>query len=286
LAIKHHDFDTARTLLDGKLEQFLVGGEGLEDRATALSYALKIILNSVYGYTSAKFSNPFRDIRNKDNIVAKRGALFMIDLKHAVQERGFSVVHIKTDSIKIPNATAEIIKFIIDYGNQYGYEFECEDTYDKFCLVNDAVYVAKTNGEWVTVGAQFAHPYVYKTLFSHEAVALEDLYETRSVTQGAMYLDFESDRAMALHPGMVFIGRTGRFVPVSEDVGGVLWRIKDGKQYAVTRTKGYFWVEAEKIQEFGLEEKIDMSYYHKLVDDAFEVIQSFGSYADFIDERS
>ena len=43
--------------------------------------ALKI--NSVYGLTSASFNNAFRDPRNKDNIVAKRGALFMINLKHA-----------------------------------------------------------------------------------------------------------------------------------------------------------------------------------------------------------
>ena len=44
----------------------------------------------------------FRDNRNKDNIVAKRGALFMIDLKTCVQDRGFTVAHIKTDSIKDP----------------------------------------------------------------------------------------------------------------------------------------------------------------------------------------
>ena len=55
-----------------------------------LAYALKIAINIVYGLTSAKFDNPFRDIRNKDNIVAKRGALFMIELKHALQERGLS----------------------------------------------------------------------------------------------------------------------------------------------------------------------------------------------------
>ena len=31
-------------------------------------------LNSMYGLTSARFSNPFKDPRNVDNIVAKRGA--------------------------------------------------------------------------------------------------------------------------------------------------------------------------------------------------------------------
>ena len=44
----------------------------------------------------------------------------MIDLKHAVQEKGFTVAHIKTDSIKIPNATDEIINFVVDFGKKYG----------------------------------------------------------------------------------------------------------------------------------------------------------------------
>ena len=87
----------------------------------------------MYGLTSARFPNMFKDNRNKDNIVAKRGALFMIDLKHAVQDEGFQVVHIKTDSIKIPGATPELIRFICELGEEYGYVFEHETTYEKFC---------------------------------------------------------------------------------------------------------------------------------------------------------
>ena len=87
-----------------------------ESSADALAQALKIAINSVYGLTSANFENPFRDTRNKDNIVAKRGALFMVNLKHEVQKQGFTVAHIKTDSIKIPDATPEIIQFVMDYG--------------------------------------------------------------------------------------------------------------------------------------------------------------------------
>ena len=108
LAIKHKDFDAARQMLGGALEPYLES----EDQAKDLSYALKIVINSVYGLTSAKFDCKFKDPRNVDNIVAKRGALFMIDLKHEVQERGYTVAHIKTDSIKIPNADKEIIKFV------------------------------------------------------------------------------------------------------------------------------------------------------------------------------
>lgn len=197
--IKHKDFEAAKKLFGGKLAPYLDDPA----QAKALSQALKIAINSVYGLTSAKFDNPFRDIRNIDNIVAKRGALFMINLKHEVQRRGFTVAHIKTDSIKIPDATSEILEFVEAYGRLYGYTFEHEATYDRMCLVNDAVYIAKyndgpheyefTNGlkgksEWTATGAQFIEPYVFKSLFSHEPIRFSDLTITNSCTT-ALYLD-------------------------------------------------------------------------------------------------
>lgn len=185
--IKHKDFDKARHMLDGKLAPYL------NDESTAkdLAQALKIAINSVYGLTSARFPNPFKDPRNDDNIVAKRGALFMINLKHEVQNRGFTVVHVKTDSIKIADATPEIIQFVMDYGKLYGYDFEHEATYDRICLVNDAVYIAKdaSDGHWTATGTQFQVPYVFKTLFSREEITFDDLCETKSTRVGALYLD-------------------------------------------------------------------------------------------------
>lgn len=186
---KHKEFDKARKMLNGALAKYLTD----ESAADALAQALKIAINSVYGLTSASFENPFHDNRNKDNIVAKRGALFMINLKHEVQKRGFVVAHIKTDSIKIPDATPEIIQFVMDYGKMYGYIFEHEATYDRMCLVNNAVYIAKYKdgkhaGEWTATGTQFQIPYVFKKLFSHEEITFEDMCETKSVT-GALYLD-------------------------------------------------------------------------------------------------
>ena len=189
IAIKHKDFDTAKKMLNGALAKYLDD----EQMAKDLAQALKIAINSVYGLTSAKFDNPMRDPRNKDNIVAKRGALFMINLKHEVQKRGFTVAHIKTDSIKIPDATPEIIKFVSDYGAMYGYTFEHEATYDRMCLVNDAVYIAKySDGEWTATGTQFAVPYVYKTLFTREPIEFEDMCEAKSVTS-ALYLDMNEE---------------------------------------------------------------------------------------------
>jgi hypothetical protein len=117
----------------------------------------------------------------------------MINLMYEVQARGFTVAHIKTDSIKIPNATSEIIQCVMDYGKEFGYTFEHEATYDRMCLVNDAVYIAKYKdgkhaGEWTATGTQFQVPYVFKTLFSREPIEFDDMCETKSVTS-ALYLD-------------------------------------------------------------------------------------------------
>ena len=189
IAIKHKDYDAARKLFGGKLAPYL------DDESTAkdLAQALKIAINSVYGLTSASFDNPFRDIRNKNNIVALRGALFMRTLQDEVQKRGFTVAHIKTDSIKIPDATPEIIQFVMDFGKQYGYTFEHEATYERMCLVNDAVYIAKyKDGDWTATGTQFQVPYVFKKLFSKEPIEFDDMCETKSVTT-ALYLDMNEN---------------------------------------------------------------------------------------------
>ena len=195
VAIKHENYDMARTLFDGKLAKYLDDPK----YAGAISGALKIAINSVYGLTSASFDNKFRDKRNKDNIVAKRGALMMTDLRYAVEEQGYHVVHIKTDSIKVEHADDKIIKFIRRFGEAYGYTFETEARYSKFCLVNDAVYIAKESGgkhdgKWTATGTQFQVPYVFKTLFSKEPILFEDLCETKSIKEGtAMFLDMNEN---------------------------------------------------------------------------------------------
>jgi hypothetical protein len=284
LAIKHGDFASASRMMNGKLKPLLSTADP-EETAETLSHALKIIINIVYGLTSAKFDNPFRDIRNKDNIVAKRGALFMIDLKHFVQENlGAEVVHIKTDSIKIPNATPEIIENVKEFGLMHGYTFEHEKTYEKFCLVNDAVYVARDGDHWDAVGAQFQHPYVFKSLFTDQAIEFDDMIEVKSVMQGAIYLDWDRSKEVSR---MRFIGRTGAFIPVVED-GGDLYRVKEEKLYALPGTKGYSWKEAEVVRELGPNEwmKIDRSYFEKLVNDAKATIEKFGDLYEFIYVRN
>lgn len=205
LAIKHGDYETARKMFDGRLAKYL------DDESTAkeLANATKLAINSCYGLTSANFNNPFRDHRNKENIVALRGALFMRTLQDEIQNRGFTVASIRTDSIKIPDATPEIIQFCMDFAKKYGYTFEHEATYERMCLVNKSAYIAKYatpeqceklygyvpgdnkkhGGEWTATAEQFQVPYVFKTLFSKEPIKFEDKCKVFEVKKGALYLD-------------------------------------------------------------------------------------------------
>lgn len=293
IAIKHKDFDKARTMLDGALAKYLTDEQAAKD----LAQALKIAINSVYGLTAAQFENPFRDPRNIDNIVAKRGALFMVNLKHEVQKRGYTVAHIKTDSIKIPDATPEIIDFVMNYGAMYGYTFEHEATYEKMCLVNDAVYIAKyqdppidkktgTKIWWTATGAQFAVPYVFKNLFSKEPIVFKDMCEAKSVAT-SLYLDMNEALPENEH-NYIFVGKVGNFCPIKPGCGGgELMREgkdKDGniKYSSATGAKGYRWLEAEMVKTFGRENDIDRSYYDKLVDDAVENISKYGDFEWFV----
>ena len=291
--IKHREYDKVREMFDGKLAKYLTSDQDADD----LSYALKIAINSVYGLTSANFMNKLKDPRNVDNIVAKRGALFMINLQQEVQKRGYTVAHVKTDSIKIPNATQEIIDFVMDYGKQYGYDFEHEATYDRMCLVNEAVYIAKYDehgirtkggkhaGDWTATGTQFQVPYVFKTLFSHEDIIFSDLFETKSISKGSgLYLDMNENLAEGEHDYQ-FIGRVGSFCPIKLGCnGGELFRENEGKYYAAAGTKGYRWLEAEDVKKYNKEDDIDISYYDELCKEAIETISKFGDFDMFVSD--
>lgn len=287
--VKHKEYDKAKQLFGGKLAKYLDD----PTQAKQLSQALKIAINSVYGLTSANFDNPFRDIRNKNNIVALRGALFMRTLQDEVTARGFTVAHIKTDSIKIPNATPEIIDFCMNFAKNYGYEFEHEATYEKMCLVNNAVYIAKYKdgehpGEWTATGTQFAVPYVYKTLFSKEPIVFEDMCETKSVTS-CIYLDLNENLPEGEHD-YKFVGKIGQFCPIKPGHGGGLLvrsaTDKEGniKYDSVVGTKDYRWLESERIKAYGSEEDIDRTYYQKLVDDAVDSISQYGDFEWFVSD--
>ena len=320
--IKHEDWEAVSNMLDGKLTPYVQKVIDGELTSKQLANALKTAINSVYGLTAANFDNPFRDIRNKDNIVAKRGALFMIDLKHEVQKRGYTVAHIKTDSIKIPNATKEIIDFVMDFGKKYGYTFEHEATYDRMCLVNDAVYIAKYKdgkhaGEWTATGTQFQIPYVFKTLFSKEQILFDDMCETKSVTT-SLYLDmneslpdvtneekeltkleqqFKKEQIseaefntlrdqlmMTINEGhdYQFVGRVGNFCPILPGHGGGLLVREKDGKYYSATGSKGYRWLESEMVRGTNEEYIDRSYYNKLVDDAIDTISQYGDFEMFV----
>lgn len=307
IAIKHGDYDTARAMLNGKLAPYLDD----ESKAKELAQALKIAINSVYGLTAASFDNPFRDIRNKNNIVALRGALFMRTLQDEVEGKGFSIVAIKTDSIKIANATKEIVDFCIDFAKKYGYTFEFEAFYDRICQINDADYIARYADEeickslfnfvpdenkkhpngWTATGKQFQIPYTFKMLFSKEPIEFSDLCETKEVNT-AIYLDKNELLPFGEHDYQ-FIGKVGSFCPIKPGCGGgILLREKKDKEGnvkydSVTGTlkpdkTPYRWLEAEYVKTLGKEDDIDKSYHKRLVDDAVLAISQHCDFEQFV----
>ena len=280
ILIKHKELDEARKILNGALAPYLDDESNLD----ALAYALKIALNSTYGLTAAKFDNPLRDPRNVDNIVAKRGALFMVDLKHFVQEKGYTVAHIKTDSIKIPNADDRIISEVFEFGRRYGYIFEHEATYDRMLLANDAVYIAHDKDGWHATGKQFQEPLVFKTIFSGDPLDLEDVAQTRSVTT-RMFLEFgEDDRK--------FVGRVGSFLPVDPGTPGAGRLVrenhrtdKEGNELIsygdVSGCKGYRWLDYEDVQG-DWRDVYDDRYGRQLVDAAMDQIRKWTDVDTFL----
>ena len=265
--IKHKQFEEAAKLFDGKLKPFLVD----ETTASDLANGLKTAINSVYGLTSAKFPNAFKHPKNNDNIVAKRGALFMIDLKHAIMDMGYTVAHIKTDSIKIPNFPSgkegeDLDKFIMSFAEKYKYKFEHEATYDKLALVNKSTYIChdpnprKGDPEWSATGAQFKEPYVFKTLFSKEEIEKEDFFLAKEVKDAAIYL---GDRFV------------GKFAEVyASKSGEEMFRVVDDKKSYLNGTKGHLWKHSTLYSD---PEDVDYTYYESLIEEAKGAISEVGS---------
>lgn len=285
VAIKHKDFDTAKKLMDGVLAPYLDDPKS----AKQLAQALKIAINSVYGLTSASFDNPFRDPRNVNNIVALRGALFMVHLQELVEEKGYTVAHIKTDSIKIPDADEKIIDFCMKEAEKYGYKFEHEATYEKMCLIDKAQYIAKYSmddfnehpGEWTATGKAFQVPFIFKTLFSEEPIEFEDLCLTFEV-KTALYIDIPG-------VGLSFVGKVGELCPMKDGTPGAGPLLREStdregniKYDSATGSKGYIWMESEKVLELGLKDSINMEYFSTKVDEAIPNISVHGDVDKFI----
>lgn len=287
VCLKFGKVDEVKQMFDGKLAKYLDDPKEIK----ALTKALKIVINSIYGLTAASFPNAFRDERNIDNIVAKRGALFMIDLVNEVEAMDATVVHVKTDSIKIADPTPEIIEFIMNFGKRYGYSFDIEHKYERLCLVNKAAYIAKCaeddpdpdmRGKWTATATQFKVPYVFKTLFSHEPVEFDDMCEVKGADT-SLWLDFNEGLEKGKH-NYRFVGRVGQFTPVKEGCGGGdLVRLDKSGTYAFAQgCKDYKWKESEVLRSLGLEDEVDENYYKSLASKAIDTINEYCNYNEFV----
>lgn len=301
LAIKHGDLDKALEVLSQ-----LVDKETLklylsdQEKADGLAQALKIAINSVYGLTSASFDNPFRNPKNVNNIVALRGALFMRTLEDEVTKRGFDILAVKTDSIKIINATPEIIKYCMEFANKYGYKFEHESTYERICQINDADFIAKyasadecekaygyipkdnkkKSEKWTATGKMFQIPYVFKKLTGNDNdINVSDFCIAFSV-KTSLHLDMNEELPDDEH-NYIFVGRVGGFTPIKPGKGGgLLLRKRDENSYTyATGAKGYRWFEYEDLLALSKEEDvdnfIDLSYFETLKQKALNEIAKY-----------
>ena len=263
--LKHNKIDEVKQMFDGVLAPFLDNPEYLKPLVTAL----KIVINSVYGMTSAKFDNKFKHPDNVDNIVAKRGALFMVDLKFAIEEQGYKVCHIKTDSVKVPNADEKIIQFVHDFGKQekYNYKFEHEHTYKRMALINNAVYIAQLEDDsWSPVGAEYANTYLLKRVWTKEELVDRDFFITKQ-SKGHIYLGDE------------FVGKVGS-IYASKTGAECMWTDDDENFKSVTGTKGYLFKQTDK---FDIED-VDFSYYDKVAVDGLKKIMKVGDITKVVDD--
>ena len=304
LLIKHGKLDEAKKMFDGKLAPYL------DDPATAkqLSNAAKIALNACYGLTAANFDNPMRHPKNVNNIVALRGALFMKTLQDKIEAKGFDIVAIRTDSIKIVSPTKEIIDFCMEFAKSYGYTFEFECVYSKICQIDKTNYIARyatadycqekygyvpdenkeLGGEWTETGATFQVPYIFKTLFTHKPIVFDDLCETKEVKKsGAIYLDMNERLPEGEH-NYIFVGKVGQFTPVKNGANGgeLVVKTDTGKYNSVQGASGYRWMESEVIRKLYSDpfDIVDMDYYTKLADEAVDAINKYGDFEWFVSD--
>lgn len=260
-AAKNSNEDFLKGAFDGKLWQFV---EMKHMSFKKLAKSLKVPINAVYGNTSAKFPNRFKDPRNVDNIVAKRGELMMMTLEDKLTKEGVIPVHIKTDSIKLEHFTQELNDEVVEFGKKYGYRFTIEEFYTVFCVFNKAEYLAynAATGEWESRGATFQNPFVFKTLLGGE-IKRSDYLLTKSVDKGVIYI------------GDAFYGKNVNVIAVKPEFGGTMTCVKEGRSSCVTGTSGKYFMEYEAAIEGDFESYLDMDFYNDLAAKAKAQIEQY-----------
>ena len=266
--LKHGKIDEVKKMFNGALAPFLDDDGDIGP----LVSALKIVINSVYGMTSASFDNKFKHPKNIDNIVAKRGALFMVDLRFYLEDLGYNVVHIKTDSVKVADITDECVQLIHEFGArpEYNYKFDYEDKYSRLALINNAVYICQSNmkkpGKWSATGAEFRDPYIFKRVWTKEELTAKDFFLTKQ-SKGHIYL------------GTEFVGKVGS-IYASKSGEEALWTTDEENFKYLTGTKGYRFKQSEDF----VFTDIDMDYYDAAAIKGLKKIMKVGDINLIVDD--
>ena len=266
--LKHGKIDEVKKMFNGALAPFL----NEDGDIGPLVSALKIVINSVYGMTSASFDNKFKHPKNIDNIVAKRGALFMVDLIFYLEDLGYNVVHIKTDSVKVADITDECVQLIHEFGArpEYNYKFDYEDKYSRLALINNAVYICQSSmkkpGKWSATGAEFRDPYIFKRVWTKEELTAKDFFLTKQ-SKGHIYL------------GTEFVGKVGS-IYASKSGEEALWTTDEENFKYLTGTKGYRFKQSEDF----VFTDIDMDYYDAAAIKGLKKIMKVGDINLIVDD--
>lgn len=232
----------------------------------------------------------------------------MMMVKRELEAMGQRVIHVKTDSFKLPGAGQEIFDYLQERAHAFGYNFDWEATYSRLALVNKAViigqyeYPEKKRGQWSPIGAQFAMPYVLKKLFTGDDVKEEDFAIFKSA-KSSIYL---GDRFIGKNAN-VYASVTGEDMfrtgevdvakkiqtrwnkgmdpekiakEVALSLDDVLRIAENGfkpemqtTMNSVTGTKGYGW---KLWSDYSGVDDIDVGYYDGLVKDAVDSIYKVG----------
>lgn len=96
-----------------------------EDELKVLKKYFKLFINMTYGYIQKK---------SNVNLVSLYVSSFMLSIANFIEQQGYKIVHIQTDSIKIIGCTDDLLESIQNYAKKYLFSFKIEQKYTELYL--------------------------------------------------------------------------------------------------------------------------------------------------------
>ena len=151
-----------------------------------------------------------------------------------------------------------------------------EDYCQTFSVQQGAIYMDKNEDLPDVTAEEKRLEYLTKKLFKEE---VPKGYESLEMVEKEMG---ELDAKVREGHQYEFVGKVGQFVPVVNGIGGgKLYRIQDGRRFAIGGTSGYRWLEADTVKLYGWQDKVDLGYFREACDEAIADINKVSEPADF-----